>query len=344
MVCPSRIPLHHILKNAREAGFGRRTNEQTKLENHAFSFLVTRPTISHMSLITALTLTPHILAMVLQHDYRSLVSISVAIAGSVAAELSVSWNRRNETLGDGTAILTGLLTGFLLPYTLGPFMVFFVSFSGSLVSRAVFGGTGAYWMNPAAVAVCLGYLSQGDLFPPYLVTPESVSAAGDAFGALKIDQFPRIPADTAITDFLNKSLLNRSGISLPEGYITLFWNSPSTIPAFRYNILTLVASIALLSLKIIDWIVPAVFLATYGACVYLFTPVSGAMRIHYQRDILLPVLTSGILFTAFICCLSFNRTPYQSREACIGTAGGTGCFMLCGPGGSRRCGDLPSFR
>lgn len=298
-------------------------------------FLVTRPTISHMSLITALTLTPHILAMVLQHDYRSLVSISVAIAGSVAAELSVSWNRRNETLGDGTAILTGLLTGFLLPYTLGPFMVFFVSFSGSLVSRAVFGGTGAYWMNPAAVAVCLGYLSQGDLFPPYLVTPESVSAAGDAFGALKIDQFPRIPADTAITDFLNKSLLNRSGISLPEGYITLFWNSPSTIPAFRYNILTLVASIALLSLKIIDWIVPAVFLATYGACVYLFTPVSGAMPNPLSGDILFAVLTGGILFTAFYLLPEFSTVPRTRVGKLVsGLLAGLFCFMLCGPGGS----------
>lgn len=308
-------------------------------------FLVTRPTISHMSLITALTLTPHILAMVLQHDYRSLVSISVAIAGSVAAELSVSWNRRNETLGDGTAILTGLLTGFLLPYTLGPFMVFFVSFSGSLVSRAVFGGTGAYWMNPAAVAVCLGYLSQGDLFPPYLVTPESVSAAGDAFGALKIDQFPRIPADTAITDFLNKSLLNRSGISLPEGYITLFWNSPSTIPAFRYNILTLVASIALLSLKIIDWIVPAVFLATYGACVYLFTPVSGAMPNPLSGDILFAVLTGGnSLYGLLSAARVFNRTPYQSREACIGTAGGTDLFYaLRSRRFPRRCGIYRHF-
>jgi len=288
-----------------------------------------------MSLITALTLTPHILAMVLQHDYRSLVSISVAIAGSVAAELSVSWNRRNETLGDGTAILTGLLTGFLLPYTLGPFMVFFVSFSGSLVSRAVFGGTGAYWMNPAAVAVCLGYLSQGDLFPPYLVTPESVSAAGDAFGALKIDQFPRIPADTAITDFLNKSPLNRSGISLPEGYITLFWNSPSTIPAFRYNILTLVASIALLSLKIIDWIVPAVFLATYGACVYLFTPVSGAMPNPLSGDILFAVLTGGILFTAFYLLPEFSTVPRTRVGKLVsGLLAGLICFMLCGPGGS----------
>jgi len=185
------------------------------------------------------------------------------------------------------------------------------------------------------VAVCLGYLSQGDLFPPYLVTPESVSAAGDAFGALKIDQFPRIPADTAITDFLNKSLLNRSGISLPEGYITLFWNSPSTIPAFRYNILTLVASIALLSLKIIDWIVPAVFLATYGACVYLFTPVSGAMPNPLSGDILFAVLTGGILFTAFYLLPEFSTVPRTRVGKLVsGLLAGLICFMLCGPGGS----------
>ncbi len=298
-------------------------------------FVVTRPTVSRMSFITALTLIPHILAMSIQGDYLSLISITIAVAGTVAAEFCVSRTREHKTFGDGTVFLAGLLTGFLLPSTLGPFMIFFVSFSGSFVSRVIFGGTGAYWMNPAAVAVCLGYLSQGELFPPYLVTPESVSAAGDAFGALKIDHFPRIPSDTAITEFLNTRLLYRAGISLPEGYITLFWNSPSTIPAFRYNLLTLIASIALLSLKIVDWIIPAVFLFTYGVCVYLFPPVPGLLSNPFSGDILFAVLTGGILFVAFYLLPEFSTAPRtRIGKLLSGLFAGIICFLLCGPGGS----------
>lgn len=296
-------------------------------------FIVTRPTVTSMSLVTILSLTPHMCAMFIQQDYVSLFSIILAIAGSIAAEVSVAWNKKSDILLDGTAILTGMLIGFLLPSTLGPLFVFFISFSGCLLSRAIFGGTGSYWMNPVAVAVCLAFLSQGELFPPFLITPETVAAAGDAFGALKIDQFSRISSDSAVTEFLNTSILGKAGISLPEGYITLFWQSPSPIPAFRYNILTLVASIVLLSLKIIDWIVPAVFLFTYGLLVYLFTPSTGGG--YGSGDILFALLTGGVLFVAFYILSEFSTAPRTRVGKLVsGFAAGIICFMLCGPGGS----------
>lgn len=295
-------------------------------------FIVTRPTVTSMSLVTILSLTPHLCAMFLQHDFAALLSIALATTGSIMAEISVAWNKRKEILLDGTAILTGMLIGFLLPSTLGPLFVFFISFSGCLLSRAIFGGTGSYWMNPVAVAVCLAFLSQGELFPPFLITPETVAAAGDAFGALKIDQFSRISSDSAITEFLNTTILDKAGISLPEGYITLFWQSPSPIPAFRYNILTLLASIVLLSLRIIDWIVPAVFLCTYGLLVYLFTPSAGG---YGSGDILFALLTGGVLFVAFYILSEFSTAPRTRIGKLVsGFAAGIICFMLCGPGGS----------
>lgn len=280
-----------------------------------------------------LSLSPHLFAMIMQHDFVGLLSIVIATAGSITAEISVAWTRKKQILLDGTAILTGLLIGFLLPSTLGPVFVFCTAFSGCLLSRAIFGGTGSYWMNPVAVAVALAFLSQRELFPPFLITPETVTAAGDAFGALKIDHFSRIQSDTAITDFFNTVLLGKAGISLPEGYITLFWQSPSPIPAFRYNMLTLLASIVLLSMKIIDWIVPAVFLFTYGLLVYLFTPVAGGR--YGSGDILFALLTGGVLFVAFFILSEFSTAPRTRMGKLIsGFAAGIICFLLCGPGGS----------
>lgn len=286
-----------------------------------------------MSLVMILTLFPHLFAMIMQHDLIGLLSIALATVGSIAAEISVAWTKKKQILLDGTAILTGLLIGFLLPSTLGPVLIFCTAFSGCLLSRAIFGGTGSYWMNPVAVAVALAFLSQKELFPPFLITPETVTAAGDAFGALKIDHFIRIHSDSAITEFLNTTILGRAGISLPEGYITLFWQSPSPIPAFRYNMLTLLASIVLLSMRIIDWIVPAVFLFTYGLLVYIFTPVTGGL--YGSGDILFALLTGGVLFVAFYILSEFSTAPRTRMGKLIsGFAAGIICFLLCGPGGS----------
>ncbi|HHU36159.1 MAG TPA: RnfABCDGE type electron transport complex subunit D [Treponema sp.] len=297
-------------------------------------FLVTRPTISKMSLITGISLVPHLLIMLIQGDIPSLVSIFAAILGSIIAELCVSFSRKKQALGDGTAILSGMLIGFLLPFTIPPFIVLFTSFFGCLVARAIFGGTGTYWMNPVAVAVCIAYLSQGNLFPPLLVTPESVGAAGNVFGALKLDQFSRISVDPTITKFLNYHVLQRFSISLPEGYITLFWQSPSVIPAFRYNLLTLFASVVLLSLKIIDWIVPATFLATYAIFVYFFTPLAISTGIA-SGDILFAFLTGGILFTAFFLLPEYSTTPRtRIGKFSSGFCAGIIAFFLCGLGGS----------
>lgn len=272
--------------------------------------------------------------MAFEGDYGALFGISMAVMGCVLGELSMTIPYRRPFPGDRTVIVVGLITGFLLPSTLGPITALLVSFSGYFISRAVFGGTGSYWMNPAAVTVAMAYISQPGLFPDQLLTPESVRTIGDSFRALKLDNFTGIGVDQSFTGFLNMHIFAPFDIKLPEGYITLFWHSPSTIPAFRYNILTLVSSILLISMSIIDWIVPLCFLVSYAACVWFFSVLPFALAIP-QGDILFAFLTSGVLFTAFYVLPEYNTNPRtRGGKAASGLLAGLTAFAICGPGGS----------
>ncbi len=297
-------------------------------------FLITRPTVTRMSVITALTLIPQLALLAISGEYRVLAGIGVAVIGSILAELCTAIPGRKNTFGDGTVLIAGLLTGFLLPSNLNLFIIFAVSFSGILSARVLFGGAGSCWMNPVAAAVCIAYISQPDAFPPFLVNADGIRTVGDAFGSLRLDHFSQLVSDQSLTNSINTGLFGRFGIKLPEGYLTLFWNSPSVIPAFRYNVITLLSSIVLISMNIIDWIVPLFFLLAYGLCVRFFSllPFSPGFA---GGDILFALLTSGILFIVFYVLADYTTTP-RSRggKAASGILAGLIAFILCGPGGS----------
>ena len=297
-------------------------------------FVLTRPTVSRMSIIATATLVPQLLALAIENDTSALCIVAVSLAGCLLAQLLAAIPEHKNPFSDGTVLLSGLLIGLLLPDTLNPVVAFAAAFSGFLAARVVFGGNGSYWVHPVAVSVCIAWISQAALFPAQLVTADGMRVAGDAFSALKLDRFAQMPADQGLATTLNSGFLGMFGIQLPEGYITLFCNSPSAIPAFRYNLLTLAASIVLIAASAIDWIIPAVYLLTYGIATWFFSLLPFASAFS-GGNILFAFLTSGTLFVAFYVLADFSTSPRtRTGKAFSGFIAGIAAFFICGPGGS----------
>jgi electron transport complex protein RnfD len=297
-------------------------------------FILTRPSVSSMTLVIACTLIPQLCMLAYHGDYSALLTVAMALVGSIVAELIYSLPTRKKIAIDAATILAGLLAGLLLPSTLNPALAFMVSFVGIMVSRNLFGGSGAFWMNPVAVTVAIAFIGNASLFPAQIVTGDGIRTVGDAFGVFKLENFAQIANDQMVTGTANTGILRLFGIKLPEGYVTLFWNAPSQIPAFRYNAITLAASIILIAMNVIDWIVPLAYLATYGLAVYFFsllpligTPTSG--------DILFAFFTGGTLFIAFYLLPEYSTNPRTRVGKIIsGILAGIIAFCVAGPGGS----------
>ena len=198
----------------------------------------------------------------------------------------------------------------------------------------MFGGTGRNWLNPVAFAVCAAYISRPEAFPPLISDFSLLREKGSIFALMEANGLLKLKTDFTVTSALNSLLLHGVGVTLPEGYISLFLNSTSSIPAFRYNIVTLMSSIILFSIRVADYILPAFFLTTYAILVWVFgmVPVS---NIYFTGDILSAVLTGGVLFAAFFVMTEPASSPKTKYgKAMSGFFTGLFAFFICAHGAS----------
>ena len=253
-----------------------------------------------------------VIMLFLTGSVNSLLVLFASLVASFATEGIYSISLPTKKFLWQSSLLRGLVTGLLLPSTYQPFGVFMICFLSLVISKYMLKGKGnsfaSSWVNPAAICVAACYLGGATAFPPIALTPDLLHEQNAALALIQTGEFPRLAIDSAITSRLNKFLFSRFGLSVPDGYVSLFWDSGSIIPAFRFNFIILICSILLISANIVDGIIPATFLAVYLILVRLFgqTFCGGLFA---RGDIFLAMLTSGTLFCAFFLLDWPGTTP-----------------------------------
>lgn len=149
---------------------------------------------------------------------------------------------KESTLWDGSALVTGLLLGMNLP----PFVPLWIPMLGSifaiLVVKQLFGGIGQNIVNPAMAARCFLLISFADQMNRY-------SGADGMSGATPLEILKNGgTADTAamFTGFTTGSIGEISTLALLAG------------------------GIYLLVKRVIDWVIPIVYLGTFALFIVLF--------------------------------------------------------------------------
>ena len=266
------------------------------------------------SLVILATLLIQIILMIAFKDIRALIVILATLIGACAAEVCFAspvlgiggTTGKCKKFSDGVAAISGLLAGFLLPSSVNPFLAAITSFLGLFISRNFFNGKGNAWISAPALSVIFVFLS-----------------APSHFGAL--GAFPPAGFDNQVAAFLNRAFLGRLGISLPEGYVSLFFNPAHPVPALKFGIVTLTSSIALFALDTIDWIAPAASLVVYALCVFLFSA---------GGNVLFALFSGGIFFVAVYILSDFSTLPRaRTGRAALGVFAGVMTFFVCGQGG-----------
>lgn len=119
---------------------------------HAAPFVRTHVTTKGLMQDVLLALAPAIIAAVYHFGLSAMAELLMATIGAVTAEVLFNPVRpRTRSLGDGTAVLTGVILGLTLP----PGLPLWMAFVGGLVSvglgKIAFGGLGQNLFNPALV-------------------------------------------------------------------------------------------------------------------------------------------------------------------------------------------------
>ena len=107
-------------------------------------------TVPDIMLDVIIALVPALIASIVLFGFRSLLITVVCVASCIVFEyISRKIMKRDTTIGDLSAIVTGMLLAFNLPVTIPLWMCVVGCFFAIVVIKQFFGGIGQNFVNPA---------------------------------------------------------------------------------------------------------------------------------------------------------------------------------------------------
>lgn len=206
-----------------------------------------------------------------------------AVSYAVALVVEYAFSKVRKRPLDKAWFVTPMVFTLLMPPTSPWWLVLIGSFFGVFFGKAVFGGTGKYIFNPAAVGVLFLMIS----FPNEMLTQWLNPQTGD------------IITRTPILD-LKLNLFNYKFTDL------LIGNVPGAVGE-TMSAAIIVLGLVLIALKIIDWRIPLTFVVT----VFVATFVGGLIDADSFYAAHYAIFTGGLLFSAFFVATDPVAAPVK---------------------------------
>jgi electron transport complex protein RnfD len=226
--------------------------------------------------IVNLSLVPAVVASAYIFGLRGLLVILLSSVVCVASEvISQLAFKREVTIADGSALLTGILLAFNLPATVPWWLIAIGGFIAIFLVKHLFGGLGYNIFNPALAARAV-------LLSSWPVTMTTWS--------LPVRTFGLADAVTAASPLGIVKEAARTGLTsdLPYRAMDLFLgNIPGSLGETCKAALLLGAAVLIIT-RIVDWRIPVPFIATVAAVSFFF-----------GRNPLTEILSGGLILGAF---------------------------------------------
>lgn len=278
-----------------------------------------------------------VVLLFISKSYNSLLIVLAAVIGSLGADFFSHRLFHNEDNDEYSFIVSaahGMITGLLIPSTYSPVTVVIATFFTMLIVKHFFGGFSYAWVNPAVFTVIVLWIIGARLFPSYLVNMDILSLRNPSQTLIENGTLPQYAFDPEITDALNASVFRLFKVSIPNGYVSLFWDNQSLIPAFRFNFITLLSSVVLFAGNFVKCVIPGIFLFVYILLVRFVSPLI-CNGVAFQGDMLLALLTGGTIFFAVFVLSWYGTVPISlSGKIIYGFFAGVAAFLIAGPGTS----------
>lgn len=218
-----------------------------------------------------------------KYGIRSALLIVLTVAACVLSEyLFNKITKRNETINDLTAIVTGMILALNLPCTFPYWQAILGGVFAIIVVKQLFGGLGQNFMNPALGARCFLVLSfAGGMTAFYPTDVTGIDAATSA---------------TPLTALKNAG---ESSASLIDMFIG---NHSGTIG--ETSIIALLIGAAYLVVKqIIDLRIPLTYIAVFAICIMLFNGSTDPVFLAQH------LCGGGLIFGAFFMATDYVTSP-----------------------------------
>ena len=251
-----------------------------------------------------LALIPMVIASVFIFGWRALLIYAVSVASSVLFEaLSRIIMKREQTISDLSAVVTGLLLAAGLPAGYPIWMVVVGAFIAIVFVKQLFGGLGSNFANPAVTARIILAVSFATETSSFSVLPQYAQEASLA-GASQYDLV------TSATP------LGMSAAELPS-YLDLFLGRHAGSIGEVCILALLIGAAYLLIRGVIDLWIPLIYIGTTVALVAL---TGGAPLFH--------LLSGALVLAAFFMMTDYVTSPTPVAGKVIFAIGGAALTFL----------------
>ncbi|NLO40268.1 MAG: RnfABCDGE type electron transport complex subunit D [Ruminiclostridium sp.] len=235
-----------------------------------------------------IALVPAAAAGVWFYGMRSLLVIVVTMAAAVASEYLMRLGlKREQTVSDLSAAVTGLLLALNLPPTIPIWMAIVGAVLAVALIKQLFGGLGQNFMNPAMGARVMMVVAWAGRMTAW------------------ID-----PATDAVTSATPLGILKEGGTKAL--YLDMFWGKIAGCIGETSAFAILLGFAYLLFRKVITWKIPVIFTGTVALLTWVLGPEG-----MFTGDPLYHVLGGGLLLGAVFMATDYVTSPITQKGTVI---------------------------
>ena len=258
-----------------------------------------KDTTRSIMLDVLIALVPALGAGVWFFGLAALLPILFAVAGSLIGEYTtrVWFLKRDNRLGDLSAVVTGVLLGMNLPPSIPLPLAFIGGIIATALIKEVFGGLGQNFMNPALAARVL-------LFTAWMQPMTHWTLPGGAYDAV-----------TAVTPL--GALKGLEGAVALPSYFDMFIGSIGGCMGETSALALLIGAAYLVFRKVITLEIPLVYIGS----TLLFVWVFGAKTSLFGGDVLTHLLSGGLMLGAWFMATDYSTSPVTLKGRIIYAAG-----------------------
>lgn len=256
-----------------------------------------------------IALVPALVASIIIFGPRALMVVAVTVLSCVLSEyICRKVMKRENTIGDLSAVVTGILLAFNLPVTINPLMAAFGGVIAIVVVKQMFGGIGQNFVNPALA----GRIILMNSFPAAMTNwtkPLAYLHSADAMTAATPLALIKQHASPDQLPSLQNMFLGTTGGCLGE----------------TCALALLLGGIYLVVRKVISPVIPLCYLGTAAL-------LSACMG----RNVLVDLLSGGLMLGAIFMATDYTTSPMTVKGQVIFAIGCGVITMLI-----RNFGSLP---
>ena len=258
-------------------------------------------TTTTVMLNVIIALMPALIVGCVYFGLRALLLTLVCVTSSVLFEyLSRKLMKRENTIGDLSAVVTGIILAMNLPSTLPLWMAVIGSFVAIVIVKQLFGGIGQNFANPAITA--------------RIVLMVSFPAAMTNWVAPFTHSSDEIDGLSSATPLVLEQLRGTTDNHLVPSYLDLFLGKTGGCLGETCALALLIGGLYLAARRIINLAAPLSFIGS----LFVLTWVSGGDPV-YQ------ILAGGVFLGAFFMATDYATTPISTKGKVVF---GLGCGII----------------